>query len=452
VVPGSISRDDVTLNRVIELAGHSYSSDEATQQIADWAAHSIDDSSIVELMQKAPDLESLGDQARACLHDLHGDPKTVQPQVLDSKLLQEIHRPRVRQQIERHLGVELGEVSLRAQLSLGDWLVRADRASFDRIGQVMHDKPELGADFLESFLALEQGEEFGESLLMLAEHLPPAELGDILHAVHDIREATTRMAEVGVVSDEHLRTADAGAVLLRTTQVLKAAEELIGQPQGYEASAGALTYEIRDFAQIQTQLDRLKLVAQGVAADGPVVGIKTDGEPQVQMVFGDVPVLVVTRAEEAPRGSQDKQWEIGKAMRINRFVIVDGSVWPDDLSTVDQAFLQTHCVSLRLDFQDGALGLDLGGKVKRKVEGSDGSETVLDRSAPDWRLAEVVAAGATLHAQQQGLETADYHVYDLLPMDRSSFETVVQQTRHQLAERQVDDAHPATVSPDRHAA
>jgi hypothetical protein len=340
---------------------------------------------------------------------------------------------------------------MRAQLSLGDWLVRADRASFDRIGQVMHDKPELGADFLESFLALEQGEEFGESLLMLAEHLPPAELGDILHAVHDIREATTRMAEVGVVSDEHLRTADAGAVLLRTTQVLKAAEELIGQPQGYEASAGALTYEIRDFAQIQTQLDRLKLVAQGVAADGPMVGIKTDGEPQVQMVFGDVPVLVVTRAEEAPRGSQDKQWEIGKAMRINRFVIVDGSVWPDDLSTVDQAFLQTHCVSLRLDFQDGALGLDLGGKVKRKVEGSDGSETVLDRSAPDWRLAEVVAAGHVVGGDRQTV------VDPPIDIEKGQIDIEVAALCVVLPEQDItavgmtEDARPAHVIPGRNA-
>lgn len=105
-----------------------------------------------------------------------------------SRRLQELYRPHTMMVIEARLGVSLHEIPLNDQLLLLDFMSTRGQDEFDRLTSVMQSlDQESRLTMFQDFIALEQGEEFGEVLLDIAEKAESHERKELLSSILDLR-------------------------------------------------------------------------------------------------------------------------------------------------------------------------------------------------------------------------------------------------------------------------
>lgn len=88
-------------------------------------------------------------------------------------LLQNLHRPSLRERIESDLHINLVEIPLRAQIHFLRFLAGQDQQGFERLRKVLTARPGQANKILNCFLANAEDPRYAEALLTIAEKIEP---------------------------------------------------------------------------------------------------------------------------------------------------------------------------------------------------------------------------------------------------------------------------------------
>lgn len=88
-------------------------------------------------------------------------------------LMQQLHRPLMRQQIEEDLGVSFNDFNLNSQVHLLQFLAGNNKEAFGRMQELLHGDLPCKSEFLISFLSCAGDYTFGDKLVEIAEQYSP---------------------------------------------------------------------------------------------------------------------------------------------------------------------------------------------------------------------------------------------------------------------------------------
>jgi len=133
-------------------------------------------------------------------------------------LLQHLHQPELRQQIEQDLGIDLTEIPLRSQIHLLRFLAGQNHEGFDRLRSTLQSHPEASNKILNSFLAVAEDMQYSESILKLSETLDQKTADAVFSKYLEIVNATEQVRQLTPEqSNEVIRNLlHRGNVLLKT--------------------------------------------------------------------------------------------------------------------------------------------------------------------------------------------------------------------------------------------
>ncbi|MFA6392241.1 MAG: hypothetical protein WCW66_05880 [Patescibacteria group bacterium] len=139
-------------------------------------------------------------------------------------LLQHLHRPAIREQIEESIGFSLRELPLRSQVHLLRYLAGEDADKFERLQGVFQSNQESAQVTAEAFFAVAESSKSGDDILDIAEYLQknsPEEAQKIfstyVQLVDQINQKSDQLLEVGRQVFDNLTSlsADVAQHLLR---------------------------------------------------------------------------------------------------------------------------------------------------------------------------------------------------------------------------------------------
>lgn len=275
----------------------------------------------------------------------------------EEELLRVIYDPSMRALVEQQLSVDLEQLSPEAQLRLVTFMTEADTQRYERlVGVLQKTETSSRQQLAEAFLALEFGDDFGDILLDLAESEDAESVADRLGDIITVRQSGERIARLFTSEDYFDQTISAAlpdALAKRTTELLALARQ-----EGIEAVGVSLSSLAQATAEIASATNDGAFKQVGVSPD--VGSFRAE----------DRPVTITAR----PHGANAR---LGFTVSIDK-----------------------QRLSIRLDYEDGALSLDIGSTAKEGVDSSDLARQVgTDLARGERALAQLRATEqhATLH-------------------------------------------------------
>lgn len=110
-------------------------------------------------------------------------------------LLQHLHRPLMREKIERDLNISLNKLPLRSQIHFLRFLADADPNIFQRLQQALAKNSDFADELLISFLACAEDKILGEKIINLSENLPADEAKTVFKKYAKIVETTENIRQ-----------------------------------------------------------------------------------------------------------------------------------------------------------------------------------------------------------------------------------------------------------------
>lgn len=109
----------------------------------------------------------------------------------DLRLIKEAHTPSVLETIELESGIDMRQLPLETQMRFFRFMAESDKALYSRFTSVLRALDESDRNVLaDAFLATEFGDDFGDSLLAIAEKVDAARLGRVLKVINGFRDKT----------------------------------------------------------------------------------------------------------------------------------------------------------------------------------------------------------------------------------------------------------------------
>ena len=190
----------------------------------------------------------------------------------------------VKNTVEDELGINLSKIPLEAQAHLLKYMTEANSERFDKLCGTLHkiDK-NLRLKLAENFLAADFGEDFGDSLLTIAEskHLNGNEKAKIFDTITSCRESINKITSLynefddGKFTKEYARASnerltDAVTVFSQIAKKGSASADLdwAGKPNlDFKAAIEALGYEAKSLEIISGTLDDVTTGKEGAFAE-----------------------------------------------------------------------------------------------------------------------------------------------------------------------------------------
>ncbi|MBR3353534.1 hypothetical protein IKG49_03000 [Candidatus Saccharibacteria bacterium] len=210
-------------------------------------------------------------------------------------LISAAHSHGIKDIINSKTGVELETISLNAQVQFLKFMTEASNERFDKMCAVMRNikDEKLRKRFLESFVAADFGEDFGDSLLTIAgsERLSDGEKEEVFDLVEFCRESIDGITGLfekfdgGQFTNEYVRAANE-----RLTDALKAFEMIAknGVAAGDLDWAGKVKFDFRSAIEaLQYEADSLEIINRTVhdvmsGREGAYAEIVLPPEPSIQ--------------------------------------------------------------------------------------------------------------------------------------------------------------------------
>lgn len=148
------------------------------------------------------------------------------------ELLQIVHTPEIREMLEKHIGVDLSEIPLAMQARLLGYMTHRSMEEFSRVSEVagkIQQEHGSTADFFEAFLATEFGDDFGNAILDIADHVPPEKTARVCELVNSLRRKSHEYADIFASIDPALAEQTEKALSERITDVLVSLREVAVQ-------------------------------------------------------------------------------------------------------------------------------------------------------------------------------------------------------------------------------
>ena len=379
--------------------------------------------------------------------------RTMSPEAL-GRLFQSFETPALRGAIEVDLGINFETISLKAQLQLVDFMSKGSTDLYDDLKDTITRDPEHSVIFLESFLALEHGDEFGEILVNLAEKMKPAEFQMLNQEIAAIRENIGKLVEFVSEADEVIGSGLEHAAILRVTELLAVAEALSGLDAENGPEVTLYNGEIiqsKNISEVLTALRNLNsgFIELGSAFDrqswetvryGEGAEYSTSGRVAVQLRSGGVSSEV-----------RDPRYEFDGEARVNFLVNLElDELIPGDISDLRRQ----RALSIRLDREcilRGPDGVFLGSDPTRP----DG-EVSLDIGSiygaadnPNVQLGRCLAIGNALIAKKRGLAPNFNHIREVFNLrlgQSEAFSVFVAAVQSQLGAKGLPGASSQTLA------
>lgn len=167
-----------------------------------------------------------------------------------SLLLQEIHRPEIREAIERDMGISLADLSLREQIQLLAYLVRVDAKTAIEGFAAIQD---YGLDAARAFLSCEYGKEYGDAIVKIGKVLDHATAVKIFKTyanIIDVTDITAEELQRSFLSDSS-KPIDVHSVqeqlIERGRSIIHSAAQRIAQAKDPVVAAEVLQQELERF-------------------------------------------------------------------------------------------------------------------------------------------------------------------------------------------------------------
>jgi len=432
------SPDELALQNAYRILRPDSSDPEAFHDIRSWLIDTVDDEEIVATLQQLSTSQELYDYLQHYLVDhLPTDKTPLHPEDLSTiiaeyniqaqdvlLLIQELHRPAVREALENHIGVSLTQLSLREQLSLLSFLTKANQDTFDRLCRITKGSW-MAPGFLKAFIALESDETYGESLLSIAEAYPgkAAIIYELGNDIQKIESSAAILAQLFEKVDTQFATEIKQSVIKRVTEILAVIEngakgndtviELYDGSQ-LEITAADAIAGLDVIGDIQRALQSLLFAIEIkqfrlVQNNGGLTTYISDRSVE------PTPITIQLRSQAASLGQHQATREYDGEARINFLIGLDSDQdIPDNISDP----LRQSALSIRLDREgyiynaqgeiigndptqaQGAVSLDIG-----SIYGEPGNINV--------RVAKFIAAGNVLMAQKRGQRPSLNHMREV---------------------------------------
>lgn len=195
------------------------------------------------------------------------------------------HDVRFRGLLEDELGLDLARIPLDSQIQLLKFMAKADDGRFDRLCKTLHNIPDERSrlKLAESFLAADFGEDFGDSLLTIAnsERLSGKEKEQILDKISSCRKSIQGITSLYEDFDDgNFSRECAKAANERLTDIITVFEKIAengsltvdldryGKAQyNFESAMEALEYEAKSLEVISGTLEDVKSHKDGAFAE-----------------------------------------------------------------------------------------------------------------------------------------------------------------------------------------
>jgi hypothetical protein len=403
-----------------------------------WAAANLSEGEARDKIAGMRDPAQVAAFAQEQLHGAFPQPVEIVPEPLRNKLeglqvpggdvdytvrlIQELHLPSMREMVEDTLGVGLSAVDLQSQVFLLDFMAKADHKAFDRLSAVMHEKPGLGPEFLESFLALEHGEEFGMGLLSIAEHSTPEQARQVAEFVQQFREAGKDFAGIFAGEGEGFGGQVEWAVQERLVELLSVTEEVARQGSFEMDIVGDRSVEIRDLDQLLKDFAVLAGAMQDLTEtmhDSTSRRVTAEGVPFDMYRFepnkdGGKSVLLYARPEGAYGYDKDIEYGNNRGVEASVSFMID-PVSQQPLSVYKHG--RSNALSIRFD-REGRLPDESAQSAERDPTREDGLMSIdigaVLGDGDDFgvRIGRIIAAGNILHSRNQGRSESLNHSHE----------------------------------------
>lgn len=340
-------------------------------------------------------------------------------------LFQLAHRSGVREVLEEVTGVDLSEITLETQVQLLRYMAARTEEEFSRLLRAAGAAKEtLGstATFYEAFLATEFGDDFGDKLLSIAEHIPQEELGRVLA---DLERA--RMGARGVMDwyrdvDEHFAEMALPAIAERITDMITTLEVAarhkslridIGPGNDPEVESQFIytaTWEqaAKDLHDLADNLESDGWILNDPGTVVSRVVVESDKFARFRLLNSRLGTMVLNIRSYGTLTRGDAQYEVGSFKNGVEAAINMLSNRHDPYGISPTADMRTF--SLRFDREGRAPDVAASDRSQRKATNKEGTVAVDvasiwsfgDDNEPATRVGRAIAAGSRLRAEAIG--------------------------------------------------
>jgi N-acetylglutamate synthase-like GNAT family acetyltransferase len=197
-------------------------------------------------------------------------PKGSKEGVDTATLLQEIHRPAMRDAIERDMGISLADLSLREQIQLLSYLASVDVGTAEKGFKTIAKD---GIDGARAFLSCEYGKRMGDAVITISEKMDQASAHAIFRKyaeIVDLIDRDTAELEREFFVMERGKRIDRGRlddeILGRAKGILEAFAKRLGK--GEDVTAGEVIASLERFSKDSVQFASMfKEAAKGKTID-----------------------------------------------------------------------------------------------------------------------------------------------------------------------------------------
>lgn len=331
--------------------------------------------------------------------------------------------PGMQEALSKQFELDMTSMSLAAQRQLVAYLGRSTIVEFNRLKQIVSGRDdESKLSLFESFLALEHGDEFGDSLLTIVEQLPEETSQEILSELANIRQLAHENGQEYHDFDPEFAQQFEQAWVSRTTQVLLNAQELA---EGRTPSVTRYDGTVKTISSIgevtwglRLLRDRLSRELSHLRDGGGVIERQDSTTTTIRMPDGGLEQL---RPYAAEQDQHDEEHHFDDEARANSLASTDS--WPFTESRNDPA--RVRALSIRIDREGiwrneageplrdrqnklvnlptgeyGWVSLDIGGLVGEPDD-------------PNVRIGALMAAGAAIFANRRGQVSHQHHVREV---------------------------------------
>ena len=248
--------------------------------------------------------------------------------VTNRDMLQVIHETYVRNRFSESVGFVLEELSFDAQDKAVQYMLSADWGTFSRLQKALGERVSTGdkVDLFEAFLATEFGDDYGDRLLTIAEHVPGDKLETVLRGLKQTREGIAGIAHWFSDVDAQFAATQQIAVSERVTDFIATiaataehgAIRVNVQPgEGDDGAEGRFMYTadteqaIKDLSELAANIKKQEGILNDPDTVVTRVVVENDNFSRFRLLNPRLGTMVANIRPYGTRSRGDAQYEIG---------------------------------------------------------------------------------------------------------------------------------------------
>lgn len=349
----------------------------------------------------------------------------------EALLINTAHIPNIKSKIESELGTPLNIIPLETQLHFLRFMMEAGNNRYEKLTKelVKFENESDKLALIDSFLSLEFGEDFGDTVLSIAEHAEPTKSVEIFKIINKYREVSKKFGDLYRDFDPELASASEKAMNERLTDLLATVEHVAKNgPNTFDVSPaknnegyvhdGKFDIRIETLVEVIDVMQSFlnsQIMLQEILADKKTKIIKTTVDnpdslrltSQTYRLINEEKGFAQLHVREYGSESYDRTREYGNSSGTE--ATISWLINPLNSHKLPEPKDQ-DCISVRFD-REGRLVNEKSNSQNRSPIRNDGSisldigSVIGDASKMSTKLGRMIAAGNELRAKERDEDT-----------------------------------------------